>query len=113
MYVDQESIFYYLTVMNEQYEMPPMPEGARDGILQGAVPLPLDVAAEGEARARSCSAAARSCPRSIKAQEILEAKYDVAPTSGASPATASSTATATRASAGTCCIRARRRACPT
>ena len=28
MYVEQESIFYYLTVMNEQYAMPPMPEGA-------------------------------------------------------------------------------------
>ena len=29
MYVDQESIFYYLTVMNEQYAMPVMPEGAQ------------------------------------------------------------------------------------
>ena len=35
MYVEQESIFYYLTVMNEQYAMPPMPEGAQDGILKG------------------------------------------------------------------------------
>ncbi|HXG55405.1 MAG TPA: pyruvate dehydrogenase (acetyl-transferring), homodimeric type [Vicinamibacterales bacterium] len=35
MYRDQESIFYYLTVMNEQYEMPAMPEGSRDGILKG------------------------------------------------------------------------------
>ena len=35
MYVDQESVFYYLTVMNEQYPMPPMPEGAREGILKG------------------------------------------------------------------------------
>jgi len=35
MYKDQESIFYYLTVMNEQYAMPPMPDGARDGILKG------------------------------------------------------------------------------
>jgi pyruvate dehydrogenase E1 component len=35
MYKDQESIFYYLTVMNEQYEMPPMPQGAREGILKG------------------------------------------------------------------------------
>src|SRR5688572_24910610 len=35
MYVDGESIFYYITVMNEQYEMPPMPEGAREGILKG------------------------------------------------------------------------------
>ena len=28
MYVDQESIFYYLTLMNDNYAMPPMPEGA-------------------------------------------------------------------------------------
>ena len=37
MYVDQESIFYYLTVMNEQYAMPPIPEGedVRTGILKG------------------------------------------------------------------------------
>ena len=35
MYRDQESIFYYLTVMNEQYEMPSMPEGSREGILKG------------------------------------------------------------------------------
>ena len=35
MYVEQESIFYYLTVMNEQYAMPAMPEGAREGILKG------------------------------------------------------------------------------
>ena len=35
MYKEQESIFYYLTVMNEQYAMPPMPEGVRDGILKG------------------------------------------------------------------------------
>jgi len=35
MYKEQESIFYYLTVMNEQYEMPAMPEGAREGIVRG------------------------------------------------------------------------------
>jgi len=37
MYIDQESIFYYLTVMNEQYAMPPMPEGedVRSGIVKG------------------------------------------------------------------------------
>jgi pyruvate dehydrogenase E1 component len=37
MYVDQESIFYYLTVMNEQYAMPPMPEGddVKAGIVKG------------------------------------------------------------------------------
>src|SRR5438128_6217622 len=35
MYKNGESIFYYITVMNEQYEMPSMPEGAREGILRG------------------------------------------------------------------------------
>jgi len=35
MYREGENVFYYITVMNEQYEMPPMPEGARPGILKG------------------------------------------------------------------------------
>ena len=37
MYSDGENIFYYLTVMNEQYVMPPMPERpeTREGILKG------------------------------------------------------------------------------
>src|SRR6187431_2667210 len=35
MYGDGEAGFYYLTVMNEQYEMPAMPKGARDGIIKG------------------------------------------------------------------------------
>ncbi|MBW3637978.1 MAG: pyruvate dehydrogenase (acetyl-transferring), homodimeric type, partial [Armatimonadetes bacterium] len=37
MFSDGESIFYYITLMNEQYVMPPMPqrEGTREGILSG------------------------------------------------------------------------------
>ncbi len=35
MYVDRESCFYYLTVMNEAYAQPPMPDGVEDGILRG------------------------------------------------------------------------------
>ncbi|MFT5089111.1 MAG: pyruvate dehydrogenase E1 component, partial [Planctomycetota bacterium] len=35
MYVEQEDIFYYITVGNEQYSMPAMPEGVEDGILKG------------------------------------------------------------------------------
>jgi len=31
----QEDVFYYLTVANENYAHPAMPEGARDGILRG------------------------------------------------------------------------------
>src|SRR5690606_1415443 len=32
---EQESIFYYITVMNENYPHPPMPEGVEEGILKG------------------------------------------------------------------------------
>ena len=35
MFEAQENVFYYLTVMNENYRHPPMPEGAEEGILQG------------------------------------------------------------------------------
>ena len=32
---EQEDVFYYLTLMNENYLHPPMPEGAEEGILRG------------------------------------------------------------------------------
>ncbi len=35
MYAEQEDVFYYLTLMNENYEHPPMPEGVTEGILKG------------------------------------------------------------------------------
>lgn len=35
MYVNQESVYYYITVMNENYAHPAMPEGAEAGILKG------------------------------------------------------------------------------
>jgi pyruvate dehydrogenase E1 component len=44
MYVDQEDVFYYVTLMNENYEHPAMPEGVEDGIRRG---MYLFSAAEG------------------------------------------------------------------
>jgi pyruvate dehydrogenase E1 component len=35
MYLNDESVFYYLTVGNENYAQPAMPAGAKDGILRG------------------------------------------------------------------------------
>jgi pyruvate dehydrogenase E1 component len=35
MYAEQEDVYYYLTVMNENYEHPAMPEGVEDGIRRG------------------------------------------------------------------------------
>jgi pyruvate dehydrogenase E1 component len=35
MYEAQEPVFYYITLYNENYDMPPMPQGAADGIVRG------------------------------------------------------------------------------
>ena len=35
MVAEQEDVFYYLTIMNENYPHPPLPEGAEEGILRG------------------------------------------------------------------------------
>jgi len=35
MVTEQEDVFYYLTVLNEGYVHPPLPEGAEEGILRG------------------------------------------------------------------------------
>jgi pyruvate dehydrogenase E1 component len=35
MYEKDEPIYYYITLQNEDYAMPPMPEGQKDGILKG------------------------------------------------------------------------------
>jgi pyruvate dehydrogenase E1 component len=76
MYVGQESIFYYLTVMNEQYAMPEMPKGAKDGILKGMYKFRAASKPKAERRAQLFGSGA-ILPEVIKAQEILESKYDV------------------------------------
>ena len=35
MYVDNESIFYYITLMNDNYVQAAMPEGSEEGIIKG------------------------------------------------------------------------------
>ncbi|OEY65597.1 pyruvate dehydrogenase (acetyl-transferring), homodimeric type [Marinobacter sp. X15-166B] len=35
MFEENKNLFYYLTMMNENYEQPAMPEGVEDGIIQG------------------------------------------------------------------------------
>ena len=39
MYEDQDSVFYYVTVMNENYAQPAMPKGVEEGIVRGIYPL--------------------------------------------------------------------------
>ena len=77
MYGDQESIFYYLTVMNEAYEMPSMPEGSdvRDGILKGIYRF-SQAQGKGKLRAQLIGSGA-ILPEVIKAQAILAERYNV------------------------------------
>ena len=35
MYVDNEDVYYYLTIYNENYAMPAMPEGVEQGVIDG------------------------------------------------------------------------------
>jgi pyruvate dehydrogenase E1 component len=39
MYGDGENVFYYLTLANEMYAHPPMPEGTREGVIRGCYKL--------------------------------------------------------------------------
>src|SRR6202790_5798678 len=47
MYAEQEDVYYYITVMNENYVHPDMPAGSEPGILKGMYRL-REVAAEGK-----------------------------------------------------------------
>ena len=80
MYVDQECIFYYLTVGNEPLPMPPMPEGkdVREGILKGMYLLQtVDKRQMRKLRAQLLGSGAIMF-EVLKAQQILESKYGVA-----------------------------------
>jgi pyruvate dehydrogenase E1 component len=76
MYKDQESVFYYLTVMNEQYEMPSMPDGAREGILKGLYRCRPAERSKAKLKAQLLGSGA-ILNEVIAAQKLLE-KYDVA-----------------------------------
>jgi pyruvate dehydrogenase E1 component len=76
MYGDGEAGFYYLTVMNEQYEMPPMPEGARDGIIKGLYKFKPAPATKGAIPAQLLGSGT-ILNEVVKAQALLE-KYGVA-----------------------------------
>ncbi len=76
MYQEQESIFYYLTVMNENYAMPAMPEGVRDGILKGMYRLKAASNSKAKLKAQLFGSGA-ILNEVVAAQKLLE-KYDVA-----------------------------------
>jgi pyruvate dehydrogenase E1 component len=77
MYVEDESVFYYITLYNEDYPMPAMPEGAAEGILKGM----YKVASREVPKAKTRAQLLGSGPilnEVLKAQEILAADYGIA-----------------------------------
>ena len=70
----QEDVFYYVTVMNENYAQPSLPEGAEADIVRGMYRIGGHEV--GAARC-DCSARARSCARCIAAAELLRRDWNV------------------------------------
>ena len=79
MFDEQENIFYYITAMNEFYEMPPMPEGdhIKEGILKGLYKFKASNLKSPKGKAHLFGSGA-ILNEAIKAQKILEDKYKVA-----------------------------------
>ncbi|GFE84607.1 pyruvate dehydrogenase E1 component [Steroidobacter agaridevorans] len=74
MFADQEDVFYYLSVMNENYAHPAMPKGAEAGILKGMYLLQ----AGGKGKVRVNLMGSGTILREVlKAAEILEKDYGV------------------------------------
>ncbi|MBL8795667.1 MAG: pyruvate dehydrogenase (acetyl-transferring), homodimeric type [Planctomycetia bacterium] len=95
MYEQGENIFYYVTLYNENYEMPPMPTGVADGVLRGMYKFKPTALAAAKAPSPSPSAGEGSGVRGktppkvhllgsgpilrevLRAQALLEEKYHV------------------------------------
>jgi len=79
MFVKGEDLFYYLTIYNESYDQPPMPEGVRDGILKGLYPFKT-VQPDGAKHTVQLLGSGVILREVLRAQEILATKYSVAST---------------------------------
>jgi len=77
MYENREDLFYYLTVYNENYVHPPMPEGAEEGILKGIYPFQKSGLAKPKARVQLLGSGP-IVNEALKAAQILGEKYGVA-----------------------------------
>ena len=75
MYAEGEHLFYYVTLYNENYAMPPMPEGSAEGILKGLYKF-----SEGEQNRKLRAHILGSGPllrHALSAQKILLEQYGV------------------------------------
>ena len=106
---NQENVWYYITVMNENYPQPGLKKGQEDGILRGCTCCARDrpeVAWANRFRACSCLAVALFCGRQSLRPTCSKRNGALRVTYGASRVLPNCGATASTPSAGTCCIRA-------
>ena len=75
MFVDQEDIMYYITVLNEKYKMPKMPDGVEEGILKGMYKFRKSKKRKGEKVHLFGSGAILN--EALRAAEMLEKDYDI------------------------------------
>lgn len=76
MYVEGENISYYITIMNETYRQPPMPDGVEDGILSGIYRLRTNDSGN-DAQAHLLASGA-IVNEALEAADLLEQEFDVA-----------------------------------
>jgi len=74
MYEANDSVFYYITMYNEDYPMPEMPEGAREGIVRGI--YKFKPAIEGKATVQLFGSGP-ILNEVVRAQGILAEKYGI------------------------------------
>lgn len=74
MFAEGEDIFYYLTLYNENYVMPPMPAGVEEGILKGLYKFKTGPDAPLKAQVFGSGPILREA---LRAQEILASDYGV------------------------------------
>src|SRR6195256_1625969 len=77
MYKDGENIFYYITLMNEPYAMPPMPGDVKDGIPRGMYKFRASENKKSKLRAQLFGSGS-ILREALQAQDILEEKFGVA-----------------------------------
>jgi pyruvate dehydrogenase E1 component len=77
MYAEGEDVFYYITVMNENYAMPPMPGDVREGILRGMYKFRAASNPDAKLHAQLFGSGA-ILNEALKAQQVLAEKYGVA-----------------------------------
>ena len=78
MAADQEDVFYYINVMNENYRHPAMPEGVEAGILKGMYQLPVETRFIASSAQVQLLGSGAILTEVIKAQQILAEKFNIA-----------------------------------